>query len=253
MLGPVVTALYRLTCLVGYGYVAFWTVENLRDKATASFNENIIIQSRFLTFDTLLVQVVYFFLALLLMPTKCVKVKSMLACVAATTGTVVSVTFWSIYFRDINLLANVETMRDYPVWHMHVTHSLVALTAILDIILSRPTSLPYFRTLLLLLVYYGGYALYTEWIISTQKAYAYPMLKALSTSGRIRLYGIVCAGALIVFLACSLFIKVLSVGQRRKTKKEKVRNKKPDPSASPKPKTSPQATTGKKAKQKKQD
>nr|VZI54451.1 unnamed protein product [Spirometra erinaceieuropaei] len=109
--------------------------------------------------------------------------------------------FWAIYFRDVNLLADTEAMRTYPAWHMHVTHTLVALTAVLDIALSRPTSLPYFGT---------------------------------------------------VFLACAFLIKLLS-GQRRKSKKEKARNRKPEPSASPKPKTSPQPTTGKKAKQKKQD
>ncbi|BHF81617.1 hypothetical protein SprV_0802474900 [Sparganum proliferum] len=150
--------------------------------------------------------------------------------------------FWAIYFRDVNLLADIEAMRNYPTWHMHVTHTLVALTAILDISLSRPTSLPYFGTGMVL----------TEWLINTQKVYVYPVLKVFSTNGRYQFYGVVFAIACIVFLACALLIKLLS-GQRRKTKKEKVKNRKPEPSASPKPKTSPPATTGKKAKQKKQD
>lgn len=79
-------------------------------------------------------QVLYFALAILLMPTKCYKLKSALSCFALTTATVVSVMTWGLYFYNKELLMTKETLEAIPMWFMHVTVGLEFLSLFVSIL-----------------------------------------------------------------------------------------------------------------------
>ncbi|KAM3173470.1 hypothetical protein ACTXT7_012439 [Hymenolepis weldensis] len=225
MLAALGLLFYRILCLLGYGYTAYFVFEIRPPKV--SLGENIILQTRFLTIDTLLVQILYFALAILLMPTKCYKLKSTLSCFALTTATVVSVMTWGIYFYNKELIMTKEAFEIIPMWFMHVTHSLVSATAIFDILISRPKSVPFIRSLLLVILYYLGYAAYTEYLIYKEKYYVYPLIRMLSDVERFQFYGVALVGILLVFLVSVFIIKFSSTETKRKSKKDKVKSKKP--------------------------
>ncbi|VDO07069.1 unnamed protein product [Rodentolepis nana] len=174
-----------------------------------------------------MVQVLYYALAIIFMPTKWNKLKSTLSCFALTTATVVSVMFWGLYFYDKEVLMAKETFDIMPVWLMHVTHSLVGVTAILDVIISRPKPVPVMRSLSLVVLYYLGYVVLTEYLIAKEKYYVYPLIKMFSDVARYQFYGVVFIGILLVFLVSVFTIKFSSMESKRKSKKDKSRNKKP--------------------------
>ncbi|VDL20682.1 unnamed protein product [Hymenolepis diminuta] len=216
---------YRILCLLGYGCTVYFVFKTRPPRV--SLEENIIFQTRFLTIDTLLVQILYFALAILLMPTKCYKLKSALSCFALTTATVVSVMTWGLYFYDRELLMTKETFEAIPTWFMQVSHSLVSATAIFDILISRPKSVPFIRSLLLVVLYYLGYAAYTEYLIYKEKYYVYPLMRIFSDVERYQFYGAVLVGIFLVFLVSVYVIRFSSIETKRKSKKEKVKSKKP--------------------------
>ncbi|VDK33246.1 unnamed protein product [Taenia asiatica] len=216
---------YRLLCLLGYGYVAYWTFENRPVKA--SLSKNIFFQTRFLTIDTLLLHILYYALAILLMPTRWHKLKSILSCIALTTSTVVSVLFWGIDYFDRTLLMELKDIEFLPTWFIHVTHTVISVTALFDVLFSRPHPVPLWKSFIMVLSYYLGYALYVEYLIYRHRVYAYPLLKTFTVTGRYQFYGAVFCITLLVFLVSCLFIRAVSSYRHHKPKKDKAKNKKP--------------------------
>ncbi|EUB59548.1 hypothetical protein EGR_05575 [Echinococcus granulosus] len=247
---------YRLFCLLGYGYVAYWTFENR--PAKVSLKENVFLQTRFLTIDTLLLHVLYYALAILLMPTRCNKVKSVLSCLALTTATVVSVMFWGIDYFDRSLLMDLKTIEFIPSWFIHATHTFISITALFDVLLSRPHPVPLWKSFLIVFSYFLGYTLYTEYLIYKHGFHPYPMLKLFTVTGRYQFYGVAFCIAFLVFLVSSLVIRLASSDYHRKPKRDKAKNKKPQQQPQHHQHQQPQKqsltpTSAKKKKQAKQD
>ncbi|KAM7532947.1 hypothetical protein Aperf_G00000126600 [Anoplocephala perfoliata] len=163
------------------------------------------------------------------MPVNCNKTKSVLSCLALTTSSVVTILFWGLYFYNKLLLGPNEIIDKFPLWFVHSAHTFVSATALLDVLIARPKSVPFAKGLLSVAAFYLGYAVYTEYLIFKKEIYAYPLLKVFSTVGRYQFYGIVLLGVFLVFMMSTLVIKLVSVEAKRKPKKDKDknRNKKP--------------------------
>ncbi len=119
MLGCLALLFFRLACLGGYGYSAYMTILAFGSPSKTPA-ENALFHTRYLTQDTLVAQIIYFALVILLMPMRFNKCKGALAAFALTTTTVVSALFWAIYFQDKHMIGNEEMMKAYPPWLMHV-------------------------------------------------------------------------------------------------------------------------------------
>nr|CDS30528.1 expressed protein [Hymenolepis microstoma] len=100
-------------------------------------------------------------------------------------------------------------------------------TAILDVIISRPKPVPVVKCLSLVVMYYLGYAVFTEYLIAKEKYYVYPLIKMFSDVARYQFYGVVLIGVLLVFLVSVFTIKFSSMETKRKSKKDKSKSKKP--------------------------
>jgi len=249
-LGSSSLSLYRLSCAIGYGYVSYWTVLNFKPQSFSLYS-GFISQLKFLTYDTTLLQAIYFAFALILMPTNFRRLKSSLSALALTTSIMVSAMFWVFMYLDSGLIFKKEEFAVYPSWHMHVTHSLVTVTALFDVLLGRPSSLPFLKSSLLPILFYGSYVAYTEFIIKTMNIHAYPFFKSLGQHGRFQLYGCVAIALVFVHCVAALVIKLTSVSEKpKKTKKGKKTNNQQQQQQQNPPKSKSEV---KKQKQKKHD
>uniref|UniRef100_A0A5K3EVT7 TLC domain-containing protein n=1 Tax=Mesocestoides corti TaxID=53468 RepID=A0A5K3EVT7_MESCO len=238
---------HRLLCFVGYGYAAYLTLTLC--PSGVPLRDNVIHVTKYLTNITLLLQILYYALAIIL-PSKCGKFKSSMACLSLTASASVSVVFWALYFIDASLVIREEYLKIYPRWHMHVTHSLMTISILFDIICSRLPRVPFIKTLFLVFGYFGGYAAYTEFLITKQNFYTYPILRNFDVRGRYYFYAVNLSVVLIVFLLSVMIIRVGSTEQKRKTKKDKTKNKK---NQQPPKQTRAVPTVAKPSKSRKQD
>ncbi|VDM31841.1 unnamed protein product [Hydatigera taeniaeformis] len=211
MLAVVGLLFYRLLCLLGYGYVAYWTFENHPVKSSLKNN---------------LLHVLYYALAVLLIPTRYNKLKSILSCVALTTSTVVSVLFWGIDYFDRSLLIESKELENLPSWYLHVTHTVISLTAMLDVLFSRPQPVPLWKAFTMILTYYLGYVSYVEYLIYGHRIYPYPLLRQFTFTGRYQFYGVVICVIILVFVVSCLFIRAVSCYRHSKPRRDKSKNKK---------------------------
>ncbi|VDD74652.1 unnamed protein product [Mesocestoides corti] len=102
----------------------------------------------------------------------------------------------------------------------------MTISILFDIICSRLPRVPFIKTLFLVFGYFGGYAAYTEFLITKQNFYTYPILRNFDVRGRYYFYAVNLSVVLIVFLLSVMIIRVGSTEQKRKTKKDKTKNKK---------------------------
>ncbi|KAM7533489.1 hypothetical protein Aperf_G00000126589 [Anoplocephala perfoliata] len=156
----------------------------------------------------------------------CDKTKSAFSCLALTTSTSVTIMFWGFYFYDRGLLARKEDLDALPMWFIHATHSLVSVTALADILIAPPKPVPRLISLLSVIAFYLGYVLYTEYLITVKKIYAYPLFQMFSEVGRYQFYGIVFVCIFIVFSMFVLLIQFLSTETKQKPKNEIIKAKK---------------------------
>ncbi|KAL5104022.1 hypothetical protein TcWFU_010291 [Taenia crassiceps] len=102
----------------------------------------------------------------------------------------------------------------------------MSITALFDVLFSRPHPVPLWKSFLMVLAYYLGYALYVEYLIHGYQLYAYPLLKMFTVTGRYQFYGAVFCITFLVFLVSCLFIRVVSGYRQSKPKRDKAKNKK---------------------------
>ncbi|KAF5402555.1 hypothetical protein PHET_04115 [Paragonimus heterotremus] len=146
--------------------------------------------SIYLTFVVLIIQLAYFLLATPIQLMKQHTLHSSLFCGTFAASLFVCLTFWVIYLYDSKLLLSNPDLRKFPLWFSHASHSVGVCTSVLDGYLSRPSSLSFVYTALLVFTLAGGYTVYVEYLARFKSTYPYPLVQNLSPSGRYILYGV---------------------------------------------------------------
>ncbi|CAH8611518.1 unnamed protein product [Schistosoma rodhaini] len=177
----VLSVLHRSVALCFFIYIVFYTYQLFHGNDPFHFKD-LAFLLRFLTILTISLQIVYYALATPLQYFKIFKMHSSLYSLAFT--------------------ANLHTIGTPAI--------------IIDALLWRPTIVPISNSILFLLVYFGGYLIYVEYLIRIHSFYPYPILAVFSDVGRFGFYSVTIMATVLCFGVSVLMVRSLNKTQYKR-------------------------------------
>ncbi|CAH8533107.1 unnamed protein product [Schistosoma turkestanicum] len=224
----VLSLIFRLVALAFFVFVIYYSYQLLHGDSPFQLKDFIFLL-RFLTILTISLQIVYYALATPLQYYKMYKMHSSLYALVFTANLIVCIMFWTIFITDKNLLVRDSEVKLARSWFNHACHTVGTFFIIIDALLWRPTIVPISNVLLLLLMYFGGYVIYVEYLIRIHSFYPYPILAVFSDIGRFGFYSAIIIATTLCFGVGVLMVRFLNNTQRKKLtpKTQQIARKEP--------------------------